>query len=184
MSVPLAVISQKLCYQTIGHSPVHRSSKNTADKELMITSTCPHVTHSQTVRALPKAKGEGATEEVIQKFQLTYRTTSHLILGGQTPAKLSMGRTVRNNNHAMVLKNKTNEPAKVIGGMFIVGDPVFARNFRIYYSRTAGTVVRRGKVIYEIQNSRTRDTLLKKDSSKARKTSDESQLEVIEEGAA
>lgn len=103
-------------------------------------------------RPLLKAKREGETEEVIRKFQLTYRMIPHPMLGGKTPAGLLMGKTIRTISHAMIPKNKINEPAKSHKrGGFTVSFLVFTRNFRINYPLTAGIVVKRwGKVIYEI----------------------------------
>lgn len=62
--------------------------------------------------SLPKAKGEGLTDEVTRKSLLTYRTNAHLMLCGKSPAELLMRRTVQTINSAMLPKNKTNEPKK------------------------------------------------------------------------
>ncbi|VUZ39961.1 unnamed protein product [Hymenolepis diminuta] len=55
-----------------------------------------------------KVTGEGATEEVIGKFLLTYRTTPHQMLGGKSTVELLMGRTLRTTNYAMI-PNVTNQ---------------------------------------------------------------------------
>lgn len=63
-------------------------------------------------RVLLKAKKEGATEDVIQKFLLSYRSTPHPMMDSKSLAELLVGRAVRTINHAMLSKNNINEPAK------------------------------------------------------------------------
>ena len=65
-------------------------------------------------RALLKARGEGASSDIIQRFLLVYRTTPHDSLpGGQSPAEALMGRKLRT-VHTALMPNylSRNTPAK------------------------------------------------------------------------
>lgn len=73
---------------------------------------------STTIRAdtfksdLLKEKRELVREEVIRKSLLTFRTTSHPMLGGKYTAELLMVIMVRTISHTMIAKDKTNESTK------------------------------------------------------------------------
>lgn len=87
--------------------------------------------------------GEGATDEVIRKFLLTYCATPQLMLNAESPAELPMGRTVRTISQALIPKNKTDKPAKGHKrGVFLIGDILISRDFRVRHPWTAETVVK------------------------------------------
>ncbi len=84
-------------------------------------------------RALLKARGEGTTDEILQAFLFSYRTTPNPASpGGVSPAEALMGRKLRTKFHALLPSNQPSSrslpPAS--RGKLSVGTPVFVRDYR------------------------------------------------------
>ncbi|BHF61942.1 hypothetical protein SprV_0100492200 [Sparganum proliferum] len=83
-------------------------------------------------RAVLKAHGEGTTDEIVQAFLLSYRTTPNPASpGGVSPAEALMGRKLRTTFHAL---NPTDvQPAQTSQfprSKLSVGTPAFVRDYR------------------------------------------------------
>ena len=104
-------------------------------------------------RALLKAKGEGTTEEILQRFLLVYRTTPNKQLPEhQTPAEVLMNRKLRTTLSAMVPSARPPPPAAVSRNSFVVGTKVYARDYRPGHDKWAEATVStlKGNVLYEV----------------------------------
>nr|VZI02168.1 unnamed protein product [Spirometra erinaceieuropaei] len=83
-------------------------------------------------RALLKARGEGTTDEIVQAFLFSYRTTPNPASpGGVSPTEALMGRKLRTTFHALVPAGA--QPAQtspVSRSKLSIGTPVFVRAYR------------------------------------------------------
>nr|VZI37893.1 unnamed protein product [Spirometra erinaceieuropaei] len=83
-------------------------------------------------RALLKARGEGTTDEIVQAFLFSYRTTPNPASpGGVLPAETFMGRKLRTTFHALVATGvQPAQTSPVSRSKLSVGRPVFVRDYR------------------------------------------------------
>ena len=106
-------------------------------------------------RALLKAKGEGASAQILQRFLLVYRTTPNdATPNQQSPAEALMGRKLRTIHDAMIPKPPANVSVPPVnhGSSFKMGSMVYARDYRPRFNRwIPGKIVRRnGKLLYDV----------------------------------
>nr|VZH93017.1 unnamed protein product [Spirometra erinaceieuropaei] len=105
-------------------------------------------------RALLKARGEETTDEIVQAFLFSYRTTpnpaSH---GGVSPAEALMGRKLRTTFHALVPTGA--QPAQtspVSRSKLSIGTPVSVRDYRAGFPDwvEATVVAHRGGMLFDV----------------------------------
>nr|VZI38168.1 unnamed protein product [Spirometra erinaceieuropaei] len=105
-------------------------------------------------RALLKARGEGTTDEIVQAFLFSYRTTPNPASpGGVSPAEALMGRKLRTTFHALVPTGA--QPAQtspVSRSKLSIGTPVFARDYRVEFPDwiEATVVAHRGSMLFDV----------------------------------
>nr|VZI33584.1 unnamed protein product [Spirometra erinaceieuropaei] len=105
-------------------------------------------------RALLKARGEGTTDEIVQAFLFSYRTTPNPASpGGVSPAEALMGRKLRTTFHALVPTGA--QPAQtspVSRSKISIGTPVFARDYRAEFPDwiEATVVAHRGSMLFDV----------------------------------
>ncbi|BHF63607.1 hypothetical protein SprV_0200660100 [Sparganum proliferum] len=105
-------------------------------------------------RALLKARKEGTTDEIVQAFLFSYRTTPNPASpGGISPAEALMGRKLRTMFHALVPTDE--QPAQtspVSHSKLSVGTPVFVRDYRtgLPYWIEATIVAHRGSILFDV----------------------------------
>ncbi|CAH8512294.1 unnamed protein product [Dicrocoelium dendriticum] len=106
-------------------------------------------------RALLKSRGEGTVDECLQAFLLSYRSTPNPATpGGQSPAEALMGRKLRTTNEALIPTEKppTQSGAYSKPKEFVVGAPVYARDYRAGHPRwiKATVTARRGDMLHNV----------------------------------
>ncbi|WP_432422660.1 DDE-type integrase/transposase/recombinase [Streptococcus dysgalactiae] len=104
-------------------------------------------------RALLKARGEGTTEEILQKFLLVYRTTRNKALeNDRSPAEVLMGRKLRTTLDALTPVTRTSDTNGPDTTDESIGRRVYARDYRDGRKRwTEGTITaHRGKVLFDV----------------------------------
>nr|VZI51040.1 unnamed protein product [Spirometra erinaceieuropaei] len=105
-------------------------------------------------RALLKARGEGTTDEIVQAFLFSYRTTPNPASpGGVSPAEALMGRKLRTTFHALVPTGA--QPAQtspVSRSKLSIGTPVFVRDYRAGFPDwiEATVVSHRGSMLFDV----------------------------------
>nr|VZI00654.1 unnamed protein product [Spirometra erinaceieuropaei] len=105
-------------------------------------------------RALLKARGEGTTDEIVQAFLFSYRTTPNPASpGGVSPAEALMGRKLRTTFHALVPTGA--QPAQtspVSRSKLFIGTPVFVRDYRAGFPDwiEATVVSHRGSMLFDV----------------------------------
>nr|VZI45066.1 unnamed protein product [Spirometra erinaceieuropaei] len=105
-------------------------------------------------RALLKARGEGTTDEIVQAFLFSYRTTPNPASpGGVSPAEALMGRKLRTKFHALVPTGA--QPAQtspVSRSKLSIGTPVFVRDYRAGFPDwiEATVVSHRGSMLFDV----------------------------------
>nr|VZI26483.1 unnamed protein product [Spirometra erinaceieuropaei] len=105
-------------------------------------------------RALLKAREEGTTDEIVQAFLFSYRTTPNPASpGGVSPAKALMGRKLRTTFHTLVPTGA--QPAQtsaVSRNMLSIGTPVFVRDYRAGFPDwiKATVVAHRGSMLFDV----------------------------------
>ncbi|BHF72892.1 hypothetical protein SprV_0401596300 [Sparganum proliferum] len=105
-------------------------------------------------RALLKARGEGTTDEIVQAFLFSYRTTPNPASpGGVSPAEALMGRKLRTTFHALVPTGA--QPAQtspVSRSKLSIGTPVFVRDYRSGFPDwiEATIVAHRGSMLFDV----------------------------------
>ncbi|BHF81704.1 hypothetical protein SprV_0802483700 [Sparganum proliferum] len=105
-------------------------------------------------RALLKARGEGTTDEIVQAFLFSYRTTPNPASpGGVSPAEALMGRKLRTTFHALVPTGV--QPAQispVSRSKLSIGTPVFVRDYRAGFPDwiEATVVAHRGSMLFDV----------------------------------
>nr|VZI45520.1 unnamed protein product [Spirometra erinaceieuropaei] len=105
-------------------------------------------------RVLLKARGEGTTDEIVQAFLFSYRTTPNPASpAGVSPAEALMGRELRTTFHALVPTGA--QPAQtspVSRSKLSIGTPVFVRDYRAEFPDwTEATVVaHRGSMLFDV----------------------------------
>nr|VZI25731.1 unnamed protein product [Spirometra erinaceieuropaei] len=105
-------------------------------------------------RALLKTRGEGTTDEIVQAFLFSYRTTPNPASpAGVSPAEALMGRKLRNTFHALVPTGA--QPAQtspVSCSKLSIGTPVFARDYRAEFPDwiEATVVAHRGSMLFDV----------------------------------
>ncbi|PIO72744.1 integrase core domain protein [Teladorsagia circumcincta] len=117
-------------------------------------------------RTLQKLKGEGTTQEALQKFLFNYRRTPCSTLSGQSPAEVFLGRRLRSTltllkpseptielrrNQKMEAQFNKHHAARP--KMFEPDDLVWTRDYRAGYPRWAkGRIrLRHGQCIYDVE---------------------------------
>ncbi|BHF62166.1 hypothetical protein SprV_0100514700 [Sparganum proliferum] len=101
-------------------------------------------------RALLKAHGEGTTDEIVQVFLFSYRTTPNPASpGGVSPAEELMGRQLRTTFHALV---PTVALPAVSRSKLSIGTPVFVRDYRSGFPDwiEATIVAHRGSMLCDV----------------------------------
>ncbi|BHF67670.1 hypothetical protein SprV_0301069800 [Sparganum proliferum] len=105
-------------------------------------------------RALLKARGEGTTDEIVQAFLFSYRTTPNPASpGGVSPAETLMGRKLRTTFHALVLTGvQPVQTSPVSHSKLSVGTPVFVRDYRTGFPDwiEATIVAHRGSMLFDV----------------------------------
>ncbi|BHF78836.1 hypothetical protein SprV_0602195100 [Sparganum proliferum] len=105
-------------------------------------------------RALLKARGEGTTDEIVQAFLFSYRTTPNPASpGGVSPAEALMGRKLRTTFHALVRTGA--QPAQtspVSRSKLSIGTPVFVRDYRSGFPDwiEATILAHRGSMLFDV----------------------------------
>ncbi|BHF64762.1 hypothetical protein SprV_0200776900 [Sparganum proliferum] len=105
-------------------------------------------------RALLKARGEGTTDEIVQAFLFSYRTTPNPASPGcVSPTEALMGRKLRTTFYALVPTGV--QPARtspVSRSKFSVGTPVFVRDYRTGLADLieATVVAHRGSMLFDV----------------------------------
>ncbi|BHF61010.1 hypothetical protein SprV_0100398000 [Sparganum proliferum] len=105
-------------------------------------------------RALLKARGEGTTDEIVQAFLFSYRTTPNPASpSGVSPAEALMGRKLRTTFHALVPTGA--QPAQtspVSRSKLSIGTPVFVRDYRAGFPDwiEATVVAHRGSMLFDV----------------------------------
>ncbi|BHF61522.1 hypothetical protein SprV_0100449700 [Sparganum proliferum] len=105
-------------------------------------------------RALLKARGEGTTDEIVQAFLFSYRTTPNPVSPGSvSPAEALMGRKLRTTFHALVPTGA--QPAQtspVSRSKLSIGTPVFVRDYRAGFPDwiEATVVAHRGSMLFDV----------------------------------
>ncbi|PIO65753.1 integrase core domain protein [Teladorsagia circumcincta] len=117
-------------------------------------------------RTLQKLRGEGATQEALQKFLFTYRRTPCPTLSGKSPAEVFLGRRLRStltllNPSQGVLEPRRNWKMEAqfnhhLGArsrIFEPNDLVWTRNYRVGYPRWSQGRVRlcHGQCLHDVQ---------------------------------
>ena len=83
------------------------------------------------MRVLLKEKEEVQTEEALERFLLTYRKTSHPVVGGKSPAEVLMDRQIQTNHAAMLpSRNSTSTSGTKQKRGYKAGDLVDTRDYR------------------------------------------------------
>nr|VZH94510.1 unnamed protein product [Spirometra erinaceieuropaei] len=105
-------------------------------------------------RALLKARGEGTTDEIVQAFLFSYRTTPNPASpGGVSPAEALMGRKLRTTFHALVpIGAQPAQTSPVSRSKLSIGTPVFVRDYRAGFPDwiEATVVSHRGSMLFDI----------------------------------
>nr|VZI32145.1 unnamed protein product [Spirometra erinaceieuropaei] len=105
-------------------------------------------------RALLKARGEGTTNEIVQAFLFSYRTTPNPAYpGGVSPAEALMGRKLRTTLHALVPTSaQPAQTSKVSRSKLSIGPPVFVRDYRAEFPDwiEATVVAHRGRMLFDV----------------------------------
>nr|VZI35612.1 unnamed protein product [Spirometra erinaceieuropaei] len=105
-------------------------------------------------RALLKARGEGITDEIVQAFLFSYRTTPNPASpGGVSPAEALMGRKLRTKFHALVPTGaQPAQTSSVSRSMLSIGTPVFVRDYRAGFPDwiEATVVAHRGSMLFDV----------------------------------
>ncbi|BHF81902.1 hypothetical protein SprV_0802503700 [Sparganum proliferum] len=105
-------------------------------------------------RALLKARGEGTTDEIVQAFLFSCRTTPNPASpGGVSPAEALMGRKLRTTFHALGPTGA--QPAQtspVSRSKLSIGTPVFVRDYRAGFPDwiEATVVAHRGSMLFDV----------------------------------
>ncbi|BHF62224.1 hypothetical protein SprV_0200520500 [Sparganum proliferum] len=105
-------------------------------------------------RAILKARGERTTDEIVQAFLFSYRTTPNPASpGGVSPAEALMGRKLRTTFHALVPTGA--QPAQtspVSRSKLSIGTPVFVRDYRSGFPDwiEATIVAHRGSMLFDV----------------------------------
>ncbi|BHF70625.1 hypothetical protein SprV_0301367900 [Sparganum proliferum] len=105
-------------------------------------------------RALLKARGEGTTDDIVQAFLFSSRTTPNPASpGGVSPAEALMGRKLRTMFHALV--PTCAQPAQtspVSRSKLSIGTPVFVRDYRSGFPDwiEATIVAHRGSMLFDV----------------------------------
>nr|VZH95980.1 unnamed protein product [Spirometra erinaceieuropaei] len=105
-------------------------------------------------RALLKARGEVTTNEIVQAFLFSYRTTPNPASpGGVSPAEALMGRKLHTTFHALVPTGA--QPAQtspVSRSKLSIGTPVFVRDYRAGFPDwiEATVVSHRGSMLFDV----------------------------------
>ncbi|BHF66177.1 hypothetical protein SprV_0200919300 [Sparganum proliferum] len=105
-------------------------------------------------RALLKARGEGTTDEIVQAFLFSYRTTPNPASpGGVSPAEALMGRKPRTTFHALVPTGaQPPQTSPVSRSRLSIGTPVFVRDYRTGFPDWIGAtiVAHRGSMLFDV----------------------------------
>nr|VZI00034.1 unnamed protein product [Spirometra erinaceieuropaei] len=105
-------------------------------------------------RALLKACGEGTTDEIVQAFLFSYRTTPNpASLGGVSPAEALMGRKLHTTFHALIPPGA--QPAQtppVSRSKLSIRTPVFVHDYRAGFPDwiEATVVSHRGSMLFDV----------------------------------
>nr|VZH91149.1 unnamed protein product [Spirometra erinaceieuropaei] len=134
---------EDFCRQHLRSPPYHPQSNGQAERFVDTFK-----------RALLKARGEGTTDEIVQAFLYSYRTTPNPASpGGVSPAEALMGRKLRTTFHALVPTGA--QPAQtspVSRSKLSIGTPVFARDYRAEFPDwiEATVVAHRGSMLFDV----------------------------------
>ncbi|BHF70728.1 hypothetical protein SprV_0301378100 [Sparganum proliferum] len=105
-------------------------------------------------RALLKARGEGTTDEIVQAFLFSYRTTPNPTSPGDvSPAEALVGRKLRTTFHALVPTGvQPSRTSPVSRSKLSVGRPVFVRDYRTWFPDwiEATIVAHRGSMLCDV----------------------------------
>ncbi|BHF79290.1 hypothetical protein SprV_0602241000 [Sparganum proliferum] len=105
-------------------------------------------------RALLKACGEGTTDEIVQTFLFSYRTTPNPASpGGVSPAEALMGRKLRTTFHALVPTGaQPSQTSPASRSKLSIGTPVFVRDYRAGFPDwiEATVVAHRGSMWFDV----------------------------------
>ncbi|BHF62748.1 hypothetical protein SprV_0200573400 [Sparganum proliferum] len=105
-------------------------------------------------RTLWKARGEGTTDEIVQAFLFSYRTTPNPASpGGVSPAEALIGRKLRTTFHALVPTGvQPAQTSPVSRSKLSVGTPVFVRDYRTGFPDwiEATVVAHRGSRLFDV----------------------------------
>ena len=83
-------------------------------------------------RVLLKKNEEVQTEDGLERFLLTYRKTSHPVVGDQSPAEVLIDRQIRTNHAAMLLsRNSTITQGTKQKRGYKAGQLVYTRDYRL-----------------------------------------------------
>ncbi|BHF79292.1 hypothetical protein SprV_0602241200 [Sparganum proliferum] len=108
-------------------------------------------------RALLKARGEGTTDEMVQAFLFSYRTTPNPASpGGVSPAEALMGRKLRTTFHALVPTGaQPSQTSPASRSKLSIGTPVFVRDYRAGFPDwiEATVVAHRGSMLFDVHAS-------------------------------
>ncbi|BHF57619.1 hypothetical protein SprV_0100056100 [Sparganum proliferum] len=108
-------------------------------------------------RALWKARGEGMTDEIVQAFLFSYRTTPNPVFpGGVSPAEASVGRKLRTTFHALVpTVAQLAQTSSASRSKLSIGTPVFVRDYRAGFPDwiEATVVAHRDSMLYDVDVS-------------------------------
>ncbi|CAH8288100.1 unnamed protein product [Schistosoma rodhaini] len=110
-------------------------------------------------RAMLKARGEGTTHDIIERFLIVYRTTPHDLLPNfKSPSEVLMGRKLRTIHNAMTPRRVAQQSPHMKNTriLYEVGAKVYVRDYRHGYDKwIEGEVAKRqGKVMYEVRVNR------------------------------
>ncbi|BHF71896.1 hypothetical protein SprV_0401495700 [Sparganum proliferum] len=105
-------------------------------------------------RALLKARGVGTTDEIVQAFLFSYRTTPNPASpGAVSPAEALMGRKLRTTFHTLVPTGvQPAQTSPVSRSKLSVGTPVFVRDYRAGFPDwiEATVVAHRGSMLLDV----------------------------------
>ncbi|CAH8671840.1 unnamed protein product [Schistosoma bovis] len=107
-------------------------------------------------RAMLKARGEGTTEDIIERFLVAYRTTPHdLLPNSKSPAEMLMGRKLRTVHGAMKPKQVAQQSPQMKNTRipYEVGTKVYARDYRHGCDKwVEGEITQKhGNVMYDVK---------------------------------